>query len=305
MNNITTITNGQSAPSFLSEGRRKFTPAQAGWVFNNLRYEFNRNERQAKSHISALSRMMRSGVWRSGGAIEFARLPDGEVVLLDGHHRMLAQVDAGVDVVWNVVIHEVQDKAQVRDLFWTYDTILRKRSLNNVLNGVQAAENLGLGRLMATSTARAAHFIANGMRANSGPENKTFTPDETIRLCSKWAIEAQLYEQCIDAAPHKMKHKMRSSQICAAAIVTFNADSETAWSFWMGIALDDGLRRGDPRKTFIDWMRDTHLAGSGYTASCVAAARCWNAYVAGSELSVLRIGKRSVRFAKSRYEVTA
>jgi len=303
MQNITSMLNVHSVPAFLSEGRHKFTPAQANWVFQNCRYEFNRNEKTAKAHISALARMMQAGSWRPASAIEFARMPDGSLTLVDGHHRMLAQVAAGVDIVWTVLIHDVDGASAVRDLFWTYDTTLRKRSINNVMNGVQAAENMGLSKTMTTAIARASVFIEAGLSATNGPESTTFTPEETLLAMQEWSSQARHYDECVKAAPPALRRKLLSVQICAAALITLRIDDQGAKAFWMDIAKDDGLRRGTPQKTLLDWMRDTHLAGSGLTASTVAVARAWNAYRSGSTLSAIRIGRNAVRFSGSKYEV--
>lgn len=303
MQNTTPFAGTKDPYAFVVPGIVQWTPAQANKVFTDLRYEFNRDEKKAKQHISGLARMMRSGAWRAGGAIEFARLPNGKLTLVDGHHRMLAQIEAGVNVIWNVMIHDVSDADALRNLFWTYDTTLRKRSMQNVLAGVNAAEAMGLPAMMAHTAAKAAVFIDNGMRPNSGPDTRLYTPDETLKLTANWITEAKLYSACVDAAPKAIKAKLRSGQIAAAAFVTFRADRELATTFWTGIARDDGLRKGDPRKTLLDWVRDTHLAGSGLSSAATAVARAWNAYRAGDTLTMIRLGRQSVRLAGSDYVV--
>jgi hypothetical protein len=303
MNNITSLEAAKDHYAFVTQGLVRWTPAQANKVFTDLRYEFNRDEKKAKQHISALARMMRSGAWRSGGAIEFARTPDGKLTLVDGHHRMLAQVEAAVNVVWNVLIHEVPDEKALASLFWTYDTTLRKRSMSNVLAGVSAAESMGLTATMARVTASAAVVIDNGMRPNNGSATRAYTPEETLSLAAEWATEAALYDECVNLAPHQIRGKLRSAQIAAAAFVTFRADTMVATSFWTGIARDDGLRKGDPRKTLLEWMRDTHLAGSGPSSAAVAVARAWNAYRVNETINFIRVGSQVVRFAGSNVTV--
>lgn len=295
MKNITTLREAKEED--IKPGLNKWTPARANAIFSRYRYEFNRDERKAKQHISALARMMRDGSWRDGGTIEFARLPGGMMTLVDGHHRMLAQVEAGVDIWWTVLIHNVEDQDELRNLFWTYDTTLRKRSLNNVLAGVNAAEHMQLSKAMALTTTRAAVFIDNGMHPTTGQFSRQYTPAEQLTLAAKWERQAQLYEQCVDAAPIAVKKKLRSAQVASVAFLSFVADDDKAWPFWMGVAQDDGLRRGDPRKTLLDWMRDTHLSGTGPTHAAAAAARAWAAWYNGNDLNIIRIGKQAVKVA--------
>jgi hypothetical protein len=288
---------------FINPGLVRWTPAQAAKVFRELRYEFNRDEKKAKQHISALARMMRSKSWRDGGAVEFARLPDGKLTLVDGHHRMLAQVEAAIDVVWTVIIHDVSDIDELRSLFWTYDTTLRKRTMSNVYAGVNAASAMGLPAMMAVAIGRAAVFIDNGMKANVGAGLRTYTPEENLTLASQWAAEGRMFAACVNIAAGPLKSKLRGSQITAAGLVTFRAKPNEAHDFWAGLAADDGLRKGDPRKTLLDWMRDTHMAGSGLSSAAGAAARAWNAWDAGTDLNIIRLGRQPIPFAGSNYVV--
>lgn len=298
MQNITSIKPDKpSSLGFVAEGIQRFTPAKAAAVFRYARYEFNRDEKKAKQHVAALARMMRDGSWRDKGTIEFARLPDGTLTMIDGHHRMLAQEQSGRDVVWNVIIHDVPDEDAQKNLFWTFDTTLRKRSLANVLTGVNASENMGLNKSMSLALARAVAFIDNGMCPNVGQNSRTYTPGEQLALMSQWQGEAAIYQDCVDLAANALKTKLRSTQIAAAALVTFRAHPEKAEEFWHGLCADDGLRKGDPRKTLLDWMRDTHLAGTGLTSAAAAVGRAWSAWMTGKDLNSIRIGRQPVRIA--------
>jgi len=297
MKNITSIAAAKDPFAFIKEGRVRFNPAQANKVFHGLRYEFNRKESRAVQHIAALARMMRSGDWRDGGVIEFGRYPDGSLVMLDGHHRMLAQVEAGVDVVWNIAIHDVADDEEFRNLFWTYDTTLRLRSRANILDGVRAAETFGLSKIATQKLTRATQFIDNGMNTNSGFQGRRYTPGEQIALASEWVPEAVIFEQIVSDAPKATKSKLMSAQVMAVALITLRAMPERAKEFWQGVADDDGLRKGDPRKTLLDWLRDTHLAGTGLRSAAAAVARAWQAWVGGKVLNFIRVGRAPIQIA--------
>lgn len=300
MKTITNIAEAKGPFAFIKEGRVRLNPAQANKIFNNLRYEFNRSTDRAKTHISALARMMRAGDWRDGGVIEFARFPDGTLTMLDGHHRMLAQVEAGVDVIWNIAIHDVADQDEFRNLFWTYDTTLRVRTRANILDGVRAAENFGLAKGTTEKLTRAAQFIDNGMNANVGQNARRYTPNEQLALAAEWAAEAAIYERLMADVPKTMKTKFYSAQVMAVALVTIRAKPQEAGEFWGGIAADDGLRKGDPRKTLLDWLRDTHLAGTGLRSAAGAVARAWQAWVSGKQLNFIRVGRTPVQIAGSK-----
>lgn len=303
MKNITNIAEAKGPFAFIKEGRVRLNPAQANKIFNDLRYEFNRSTDRAKQHISALARMMKSGDWRDGGVIEFARFPDGSLTMLDGHHRMLAQVEAGVDVIWNIAIHDVADEDEFRNLFWTYDTTLRVRTRSNILDGVRAAENFGLGKQTTEKLTRASQFIDNGMNANVGMLARRYTPGEQLTLASEWVAEAGTYERITAGVPQSLRRKLGSAQVMAVALVTLRAKPQEAEEFWAGIAADDGLRKGDPRKTLLDWLRDTHLAGTGLRSAAAAVARAWQAWVGGKQLNFIRVGRTPVQIAGTKIVV--
>jgi hypothetical protein len=289
--------------SFISEGVCRWNPAQANIAFNKCRYARNRSERQGASHIDALARQMMDGTWLPKSPLDFARLPDGKLTLVNGHHRLLAQVQSGKDIVWNVVIHDVADDDDIANLFWRFDTVMRKRTMTNILSGVNAAENMGLPKSGAVALARAVVFIDNGMRVTSGAVSKNYTPAEKLSLMALWHSEAVDYEKCIDGAPQKLRRKLYGAQVMAVALVTLRAGGESATEFWTGVANDDGLRRGDPRKTLVDFLRDAHAASNGFTSTAAAVARAWAAWDANRDLSMIRVGRQPVQIARTKIVV--
>lgn len=289
--------------AFVREGVNRWTPAQANTVFNLCRYARNRNEKKGQSHIDALARQMVDGTWLPKSPIDFAKQPDGTLTLVNGHHRMLAQVKSGRDIEWSVVIHDVDDEDDVASLFWRFDTVMRVRSMTNILDGVNASENLELSKGGTVALSRAVVFIDNGMRPTVGAGGKTYTPAEKLALMADWQTEARVYEECITAAIKDARRKLYGTQVMAVALVMIRANPERAIEFWTGLAADDGLRRGDPRKTLLDLLRDTHAASAGLTYTAAACARAWASWDAGKELTMIRVGRQPVRIAGTKMAV--
>jgi hypothetical protein len=305
---VSTMTNIKKLPTleglwFIQEGPCRWTPAQANAVFNKCRYGRNRSEKQGEAHIDALARQMIDGTWLTKSPIDFARLPDGKITLVNGHHRMLAQVRSGRDIVWNVVIHDCADEDEIANLFWRFDTVMRKRSMTNILSGVNAAENMGLSKSGAVALARAVVFIDGGMRPLNGPASRNYTPAEKLRLMTLWQAEGIAYEKCVEASIRGLRRKLFGAQVMAVGLVTLRADEVKAEEFWRGVASDDGLHRGDPRKTLVDFLRDTHAASGGLTSTAAAVARAWAAWDAGRDLSMIRVGRQPVQIARTKIVV--
>lgn len=302
--NIKSLTTAKDPLAFVREGICRFNPAQANKVFNLCRYARNRNEATGKAHIDALARQMADGTWLPKSPIDFARLPDGTLTLVNGHHRMLAQVQSGRDIDWNVVIHDVDDESDVAALFWRFDTVMRVRSMQNVLAGVNASEELELSKGATVALSSAVVFIDNGLHPPTGPHSKKYTPAEKLALMADWQVEARIYDECVASATRDVRRKLFGIQVMAVGLISLRANTESAIKFWTGIAEDDGLRRGDPRKTLLDFLRDTHASSAGYTYTAAACARAWAAWENGKELTMIRVGRQPVRIVGTKMSVT-
>ena len=72
-----------------------------------------------------------------------------------------------------------------------------------------------------------------------------------------------------------------------------------AVEFWRGVAFDDGLRLGDPRKTLREWLINTGIYNSARTTikknqvalpmSVRVIASAWNKWIEGEEFKRVRI----------------
>lgn len=304
MSNIKSLKTSKDPLGFIENGVATWTPRHANTVFQRCRYAGNRDENKGKAHIAALARQMRDGEWVSRQSIDFARQPDGTLTLVNGHHRMLAQVESGRDIQWNVVIHDVEDEDGVAALFYRFDTVVRLRTMNNILDGIGAADQLGLSKMTTVALSRAVVFIDNGMHPTVGHWNKTYTPAEKLSLMADWQVEARVYQDCANLAVKDAKRKMFGAQVMAVALVTIRANTDSAIEFWQGVAEDDGLRRGDPRKTLLDFLRDTHAAGGGLTFTAAACARAWSAWEANKQLTMIRVGRQPVKITGTNVVVT-
>lgn len=300
---IKSLVTAKDPFAFVKEGPCRFNPAQANKVFQLCRYARNRNEATGKAHIDALARQMSDGTWLPKSPIDFARLPDGSLTLVNGHHRMLAQVQSGRDIEWNIVIHDVEDEEEIAGLFYRFDTVMRVRTMTNVLAGVDAAGELELSKMATVALSSAVVFIDNGLRPPTGTHSKKYTPAEKLALMADWQAEARIYDECVSAAVKDARRKLFGIQVMAIGLVTIRANTESAIKFWTGIAEDDGLRRGDPRKTLLDFLRDTHAASSGLTYTAAACARAWAAWEAGKELTMIRVGRQPVRISGTKLSV--
>jgi hypothetical protein len=60
-----------------------------------------------------------------------------------------------------------------------------------------------------------------------------------------------------------------------------------AYEFWEGIALDDGLRRGDPRKTFLIYIDNNDFKSR--RNGVMVAGIPWNHFYTGEKLAQIKL----------------
>lgn len=296
----------QSELNFLREGYVRFSAEQASTVLKLCRYDKQRDETRAQGHIATLAEAMRRGQWLEKSQLDFARV-NGRLIMVNGHHRMHAQIAAGVDILWSIAIHDCADEGHVRSLYYRFDTNLRKRSASNIMSGIGFAEDTGLAKQSATALWTSAQVIADGMKFRHGSKatSSALLTDDRVAICHEYAHEARIYDTFVSKAPSHMKRRLRTASVFAIAMVTLKAEPVLAGEFWRGLAEDDGLTKGDPRKALLTDMQTRSGARGLMTAQMMATARAWNAFRMGKSVHHIKVTGNPVPIDGTQYVVRA
>lgn len=275
---------------FIQEGFVRMNPAQYNSVINNC--SFPRQRDIVKLQVAILAKLMTSKKWLDRDKIDFALL-DGRLILVNGHHRGRAQVIAGVDVLWTIIIHRCKTMDDVAILYHSFDTNTRKRTARNIVNAVGMSEEYGITKTMASSLYNAAPIIATKFfEVPRGSEDYHFEyhlVDRRLAVCDEYKEEAHEYGELLNFSGNKrLKRKLRTPGVVAIALVTLKHCRDQAFDFWGGLADDDGLHRGDPRKALLEDFDNRDTKGS-QTLSIIACAKAWNAHFRGDDLKEINI----------------
>lgn len=278
--------------ALIRDGAVRLTAAQAGAILRLTRYERQTRDLNpaGRDHILVLKDIMVRDQWRPFDKLDFANL-DGKLILINGHHRLGAQAASGKVVTWMVVVHRCDSAQEVASLYYSFDTNVRGRSNQVILNAAGTADRLGLGKTITEALYRAAPVLA----ANFDFSRIALDPvvnrvvDRRIEIMAAFQREAQAWQDAIKKAPKIVKRPLLNQGAVAVAITTFKHCPEKAEPFWRGVADDNGLRKNDPRKTYLTAIQNSAATnGSGaYTARQAAVA--WNAWYEGRSLSIIRI----------------
>jgi hypothetical protein len=151
--------------TLVRQGFVRWTSKEAALVLGET--AFPGQTRHLKSagqeHIKVLAEMMRRDLWRPFDKLDFSRLPDGRLILVNGHHRLSAQELAQRTIEWAVVIHDRGTMEEVSQLYHDFDTNVRLRTQDQIIDASGLDDELGLSKKIATAVFTAVPLIATGL----------------------------------------------------------------------------------------------------------------------------------------------
>ena len=278
----------EALPSALriTEGRMTLAPADAAVILDTMNYP--RQRRAYSHHVALLADLMRRAQWTPGSQIAFGRLR-GELFLVNGQHRLRALMAAGILQTFQVLILGCQTDAELAALYHRFDVAQRGRSVAEILNAADVAVIHGLSKSMTRVVYEAAGYILSGFNRPNYQVDPVGvrSVDARMEAAEDWWPVAKVYEPIVVAAPEGVRKKLRLPGIASVAFVTLKHQPAKAREFWLGIAKDDGLRIGDPRKTLLKAFASRDLRSDGTNMRAAIPAHAWNAWFRGDQLQVI------------------
>jgi len=260
----------------------RITPALAARIEKECRYEYERPLK--KWRVDFLVAEIERGGFEQGRQISFA-LFDGKLIRVNGQHRLRAVVETGEAQTFMVEVKPVADEHELAALYATYDN--ESRTLSETAGPLMKKGDLGKEEV--ATLLRSVQFIYTGFRKADDRQAATMR-SHVMRnqVAALWYPYAARYFELTEQAPGNGKAALRRQSVAAVALYTLKFQPQKAAEFWQGLAMDDGLRRTDPRKSLLEKLRSGDEARSVvFQMHAVAAA--WNAFFAGRKLKEVRV----------------
>lgn len=271
------------------DGQHALTSDQAGRILKLCRYPGQVRDLTpgGQTHIRVLADMMSRGEFRDRDTLSFAII-GGRILLLNGHHRLSAQKTSGVPILWNVVVYECSTQDEVEKLYASFDTNVRDRSERTILNVLHMDKRLGVSKATAAAVYEAVPLISSGFALSRTDYDAVDSRivDRRLGIMVGFAEEARTWENAISPAPAKIKRLLSNQGPVAIALITLRDQPIPAFQFWNGLAKDDGLRTGDPRKTYLGTLNNDKKTTRNILAHRAAIA--WRAWLEGRKLAYIR-----------------
>jgi hypothetical protein len=182
-------------------------------------------------------------------------------------------------------VKPVASEAELAALYATYDN--ESRTLSETAGPL--AKKGDLGKEQVATLLRSVQFLITGFRKASDRQAAAIQ-SHVMRnqVADDWYPYAERYFALTEQAPGNGKAALRRQSVAAVALCTLKHQPERAAEFWHGLAMDDGLRRTDPRKSLLEKLRSGDGARS-IVFLMHAVATAWNAFLAGRKMKEVRV----------------
>lgn len=286
-------------PNEFTPYRVLFTPASAERVMKEEMYALQRDV--MPYHAEFLAETQRRGEFDADEPIRFGVLR-GQRYLVDGRHRLSAIIISGIPQSMWVIETPCATDEDLAQLYARIDRG-RGRSMGDALKGIGAFNRIdGLSQPQMTALVACAPLLENGLTTMrvSGSSYQSKSVEGRLEVIQPWLEAAKLFFTAVKepsfGSAQRLFYRRNVLPIALATFQDFPAKT-LAWEFWHGMAKDDAIPLGDPRKACIEMLRsETRLVkaalheqnrrtGMGYTAHAVTF--CWNAWY--REVPVKRI----------------
>lgn len=254
------------------------TPDLARRILAECRYENQRPRNDDRALLLAAA--MEHGTFLKNTQIAFCEF-NGELMLVNGQHRLTAVDLAGLPVAFRIEIYPCKSIDEVHANYCRFDQPGGQRSLTQVSRslGLHDAEDNGLRPASAALLLRAVPMLMIDLKRIPPTQRPPGTRDldlkkETALKWKPWALE---YQHCLDQGIGTRTGRYRAGGVYAVALVTLRYQRDRAVKFWSDSIRNSGLRNDDPAHALHNHFLSSKRATSEYDLA-EAASHAWNAF---------------------------
>ncbi len=265
----------------------KLSPGTAQRILDEANFPGQRkiSNKNLLDHMHTIN----SGAWDGRYPISFAEFEDGSLWLIDGQHRVTAIVMHAVALPVKAQLFSVSNEEDARILYAGFDKKNSIRTESETLHALEIHTKLGVKQVTANALFKAIAVINNDMEPfYRDSKSAVISTGERMNSMHGWAAEAKEFERITNLAAKPIVRKFRGAGCMAVMLYTLRHKPSLAKEFWEGVALNDGLRRNDPRSALIaDFFTRTLSAGS-LRQTVQSPVVAWNAFCEKRDLKVIK-----------------
>lgn len=276
----------------------KVTPAMAKQLGRECLFDRQRSIRP--EHVNRLASEMKSAWFLAGTPVWFCVLPDKKHVLVNGNHTLAAVVESGVTIPLTFVYQLVQNVEEAAQAYACFD-IQRSRTW------MQAAQAQGLSNelpLLNKALPAMSWIMADFKESQEHAASNSALQSRHLRfdMVKEYRGALMSLQELLTGTLAQNQRLIGRAATFAVAMVTMKAQPSAAEEFWGGMAKDDGLRVGDPRRTLLRYA----IANPVRVAArdiLLASAIGWNAFFENRQIDSCRPSQMKIfRIAGTKWQ---
>lgn len=268
----------------INEGRRAITPEEAETLLRENNFSGQRRVREET--VKRYAKAMADGRWTPGTQLAFCEC-EGQLVLVNGQHRLSAVVAHGAPVEFQILVNKVSHWRQISEQYARHDYDAKKRSFGDVLRAAGMYVESGLPLRVLNNIPLASVILDRGFRDFKAAE--TESAEARLDRVRAWTPTAKILVDSTKTKIPRIEDRPWAAGSLAVMLATIKYCPERAVAFWRTSLEDDGLRNTDPRYHVVRYIDSNVVHCTADRESLArACANAWNAYYLGREMKCLR-----------------
>lgn len=287
---FTPVTQNVSSNVWITEGRKLITPEQAQIILDEMNYSRQRPIKPERlyRHISKIRRSQ----WDPDCLIRFCRL-NGQLVLVDGQHRLTACVNTKTPIWVMVAITDVINEEEIHIIYSRIDED-GNRTVGDILKSRDPAPDLDILKSTLKAGYQAMKLLEEGFPHRKIPVGTAsiVTKEDQVSALSPWLVELKIWDEIIISSQSNLRDGLRNQSVVAVALATLRHQRARATAFWTAVGKNELLKKGDPEQAFVNFLLGVRSKSSSESTPVLeyayAASDAWNAYYKNRPLQVIR-----------------
>jgi hypothetical protein len=236
----------------ITNSTMKIGRKEAQAFIRNCGYDKQRNLREW--HVQELADRMREGAFVPTTIIAICTLGNKRM-LVNGQHTMHAVAQTGCEYEFLVQEYACDTEDDVSFIYSRFDVGV-PRSERDVYNAMDVCAKFGITSMERSYLTGGVKVIARGFRPSSVQTDFRFKDKTGFQygLMVEWLPYMKQVATLIEGGERTAKNVLKRCHIFGACmwIIRHAKDKQKAVEFIRGFAMNDGMRRGDPRKICLE-----------------------------------------------------
>lgn len=247
--------------------------------------EYPRQRALSDIHVGEIAAEMDKGWYVQGTPLRFAALPGGRLWLLNGQHSLSGVVKTGMPCEFVFVFHRCENEEEANHIYSVID-INKQRTWTDMFRAYALDKELGMNTVWTNAYAGACRLLQTNFDFRAKPRDYEMlrSRELQVRIFRDYANYGVMFSEAVGGW-RGMNSPFRRSGVMAIGMETLKHERTRALEFWQGIYADDGLRRDDPRKALLNYLRDIEARSTQDRRLITSAtAIAWGAWLSGEKI---------------------